>query len=69
MNAATKTQIDDQLILIRKQELRMMLGGASDMSIWRWVRSGKLPPPRRIPGMHPRWVLAEVKEALSITSA
>jgi predicted DNA-binding transcriptional regulator AlpA len=36
------------LRLINLHELTAMLGSPSRTSIWRWVRSGHLPPPIRI---------------------
>jgi predicted DNA-binding transcriptional regulator AlpA len=34
--------------LITAPEARRLAGGISDMSLWRWIRDGVVPPPRII---------------------
>lgn len=30
--------------------MRGLLGGITDVSLWRWVKAGKVPAPRKLPG-------------------
>lgn len=53
--------------LIAKKELRVLLGGVTDMTIGRWVKAGRLPQPIRLPGARPRWSALQVMEALGLT--
>lgn len=65
MNAAEKLKQKDQ-ILMSKKELRVLLGGVSDMTIWRYLRDKRIPAPIRLKGMHPRWRRDEVLESLGL---
>lgn len=43
----------------------MDLLGCKDTALWKKELAGLIPPAIRRPGMHPRWVLEEVEEALN----
>ena len=43
--------------------------GISRMSVWRWVKAGRLPQPRKLGGNTTRWDSKEVMEAIHKTAA
>jgi predicted DNA-binding transcriptional regulator AlpA len=53
--------------LLNVQDLTLHFG-VTERTIWRWVASGKFPPPLRVgPGQSPRWnALDVIKYELSL---
>lgn len=49
---------------VSQKKLREMLGDASDASIWRWVKTGILPPPRQLGPNRKAWLLSELEPVL-----
>lgn len=37
-----------QTELLTGRHIRLMFGGVSDMTLWRWVRDGRIPKPLKI---------------------
>ncbi|MEW7986942.1 MAG: hypothetical protein AB2797_04625 [Candidatus Thiodiazotropha sp.] len=46
-NLNEESQLDN-VTLISTAQLRQMVGGVSDMTIWRWVKAGVIPKPKKI---------------------
>jgi predicted DNA-binding transcriptional regulator AlpA len=55
---------DRKIECVGKKRLRQMLGDASDSTIWRWVKDGRLPPPRQIGPNRVAWFLHELEETI-----
>jgi len=49
---------------VGKKRLRQMLADVSEATIWRWVKSGRLPQPRQIGPNRVAWLLHELEPAL-----
>jgi prophage regulatory protein len=49
-------------MFLRKPAVRERAGGASDTSIWRWVRDGRFPPPRKIGPRAVGWLKSEIDD-------
>lgn len=49
-------------LLTRAEMMRLL--GCKDTALWKKELAGLIPPAIRRPGMHPRWIRAEVEEAL-----
>lgn len=49
---------------VGKPKLRQMLADVSEATIWRWVKSGRLPQPRQIGPNRVAWLLHELEPAL-----
>lgn len=47
--------------LLNSRQVRKMFGDISQMTLWRWVRDGVLPEPKRINGRD-YWFLSQVQE-------
>ncbi len=47
---------------IGSKELRKIVGNKSRVTIWRWVRSGFLPKPRKIGPNSIAWLESEINE-------
>ena len=56
----------EEIVLLNSRQLKMIAGECSDMTLWRWVRSGILPKPKKINGRN-FWRKREVIAALSIS--
>lgn len=54
-----RVSVNGQRFLTGKQ-LRQRYGDVSRMTIYRWTKDGKLPPPVRI-GSHPMWRLSDLE--------
>ena len=50
--------------LMTSKEVGLLLGGLHQSTIWRWVKSGRLPKPVKLSGGTTRWLRAEVEAAL-----
>lgn len=55
--------IDDDVMLITSKQLRHLAGDVSDMTVWRWVKTGVVPSPIKINGRN-YWKKQEVISSL-----
>ena len=42
--------------------------GAHRATIWRWVKSGRLPPPKKFGPQTCRWTVGEIRQAIAAMS-
>lgn len=46
--------------------VRLLYGDITDVSLWRWVRAGKVPAPHKLPGGRQNaWRVGELRRALA----
>ncbi|MCG8097263.1 MAG: transcriptional regulator [Candidatus Thiodiazotropha endolucinida] len=57
----------DNVTLLSSAQLRQIAGGVSDMTIWRWVKAGIIPKPKKIRKRN-YWPKTETIAALESTS-
>lgn len=50
--------------LVRLPELKILLGGVSTASVYRWVKRGLLPKPQRIGVRGVGWRLSEIEKLI-----
>lgn len=50
--------------LVRLPELKILLGGVSTASVYRWVKRGLLPKPQRIGVRGVGWRLSEIEQLI-----
>jgi len=50
--------------LLTCREVAVLFGGLSQSSVWRWVKSGRLPKPVKLSGGTTRWVRSECEAVL-----
>lgn len=56
--------------LIGSDAVRGLVGGITAVTLWRWVRSGEFPAPRKLPcGRLNAWKVADVRRYLDSTEA
>lgn len=52
--------------LIGSRDVREVIGGIGEVTLWRWVRKGEFPAPRKLPGGRLNaWKVADIRKFLA----